>query len=72
MERVSAQLDEQMTRWPAWRGQEQHPWEPPRTVKGLKDRPRRVESLGLAVVPWQVYPIMALIKELDDVAREGT
>lgn len=24
-----------------------------------------------AVVPWQVYPIMALIKELDDMEREG-
>ncbi len=67
---VSDRLDAVMASWPAWRGQHQHPWEPPRTVMGMKDRPRRIESLGLAVVPWQAYPIFVLIKELDDMRRE--
>lgn len=66
---VSTKLD--AVEWPAWRGQEQHPWEPPRTVRGMKDRARRIESLGLAVVPWQAYPIFALIMEIDDILREG-
>jgi len=65
---VSDRLDK--VAWTAWRGQEQHPWEPPRTVRGMKDRPRRIESLGLAVVPWQAYPIFALIKEMDDILKE--
>jgi len=65
---VSDRLDE--VAWPAWRGQEQRPWEPPRTVRGLPERPRRIESLGLAVVPWQAYPIFALIKEMDDILKE--
>lgn len=67
---VSGRLDEQMRWWPAWRGQEQHPWEPPRVATGIPERPRRIESLGLAVVPWQAYPIFALIKEMDDILTE--
>lgn len=70
IESVSNRLDEQMSHWPAWRGQEQYDWEPPRTGLKIPDRPRRIESLGLAVVPWQVYPIMALIKEMDGILRE--
>lgn len=68
---ISDRLDEQMSRWPAWRGQEQYPWEPPRTATGIKERTRRVESLGLSVVPWQAYPIFALIKEVDNMIEEG-
>ncbi len=71
LERVSAQLDEQMSQWPAWRGQEQYAWEPSRTITGMEDRPRRIESLGLAVVPWVPYPIFALIKEMDTILRGG-
>lgn len=62
---ISARLDEQMKRWPAWRGMEQYDWEPPRTSKAVKERTRRIESLGLAVVPWQVYPIFELIVQID-------
>lgn len=58
-------------RWPAWRGQEAYDWEPPRTAQGIPERPRRIESLGLAVVPWQAYPLMALIKEMDDFMKEA-
>lgn len=58
---ISARLDAQMTRWPAWRGQAQYDWEPPRTGHKIQERSRRIESLGLAVCPWQAYPIMALI-----------
>ena len=67
---ISDRLDAVMRHWPAWRGQEQHPWEPPRTITGLPERSRRVESLGLAVVPLQAYPIMALIKEMDDMEAQ--
>ena len=67
---VSHRLDEQMPKWPAWRGQEQYPWEPPRTGLGIEDRPRRIESLGLSVCPWQALTIFALIKELDDMMQE--
>jgi len=67
---VSDRLDEVMSTWPAWRGQEQYPWEPPRTVVGLKERERRIESLGLAVLPWQPYPIFSLIKEIHDYEEE--
>lgn len=39
--------------WPMGRGQEQHPWEPPRTVpaRSCADRQDRIEALGDAVVP---------------------
>lgn len=62
---ISARLDKQMSRWPAWRGMEPYSWEPPRTAVGVRERTRRIESLGLAVVPWQAYPIFALIAEID-------
>ena len=54
-----------MSRWPAWRGMEPYSWEPPRTAVGVRERTRRIESLGLSVVPWQAYPIFALIAEID-------
>ena len=40
-------------RWPAGRGVDQHPWEPPRTVpaRSQADRKARVKALGNAVVP---------------------
>ena len=39
-------------RWPAGRGEPQHEWEPPRTAKGVSQRPARLKALGNAVV-WQ-------------------
>lgn len=38
-------------RWPAGRGEEQHEWEPPRTLRDVRDRPARLKALGNAVVP---------------------
>jgi DNA (cytosine-5)-methyltransferase 1 len=68
---VSDRLDAQMRNWPAWRGEAQKSFEPPRGYEGEKERNRRIESLGLAVVPWQAYPLFALIKEMDDILHAG-
>lgn len=38
-------------RWSAAPAEAQHPWEPPRTATGVKDRPARLKALGNAVVP---------------------
>lgn len=38
-------------RWPAGRGEPQHPWEPPRVSTGATDRRHRLRALGNAVVP---------------------
>lgn len=61
---VSRRLDGH--RWPAGQGAEQYDWEPPRVAAGVKNRVGRLKGLGNAVVPWQIYPIMAAIKEIDD------
>lgn len=38
-------------RWPAGRGEAQHPGEPPRTAAGVPQRAARLKALGNAVVP---------------------
>lgn len=48
-------------RWPAFIGQPQYEWEPPRTVKGFSGRAKRVEALGDAVVPQVIYPFAQAI-----------
>jgi hypothetical protein len=53
-------------RWPAGIGQDQHEWEPPRVASGVKDRVARLKALGNAVVPAQVFPILAAIKQVHD------
>lgn len=59
--RISAKLDS--AKWPAGPG-EQYEWEPPRTIKGKqKWRRQRLEALGNAVNPYQVYPFFELIRE---------
>lgn len=40
-------------RWPAGRGEAQHPWEAPRTAHKVTARPARLKALGNAVVPAQ-------------------
>jgi DNA (cytosine-5)-methyltransferase 1 len=50
---------------PAPLGCEQYEWEPPRVAKGIKNRRQRLECLGNMVVPWQVYPILKAIYEIE-------
>jgi len=52
-------------RWPAPFGCEQYEWEPPRIAKGMPDRVPRLRALGNAVVPAQVYPILAAIAAIE-------
>jgi DNA (cytosine-5)-methyltransferase 1 len=46
---LPARLDAR--RWPAGRGEAQHPWEPPRVSAKATDRGNRLRALGNAVVP---------------------
>jgi DNA (cytosine-5)-methyltransferase 1 len=61
---VSRRLDEH--RWPAYWGEQQHEWEPNRLGTDIKNRPARLKALGNAVNPMQIYPILAAIKQIDD------
>lgn len=51
--------------WPALLGQEQYPYEFPRTTTGGKDRTKRLKALGNAVVPAQAYPFFRAIAEIE-------
>lgn len=51
--------------WPALLGQEQYPYEFPRTTTGCKDRAKRLKALGNAVVPAQAYPFFSAIAEIE-------
>jgi len=42
-----ARLDQ----WPAGIGEDQHAWEPPRSIKNLEARAHRLKALGNSVVP---------------------
>lgn len=52
--------------WPALPGQQQHPYEPARTVtERIPNRGKRLKALGNAVVPQIVAPLFALIIEAE-------
>ena len=57
---ISARLDS--ARWPAPPGS-QFEWEPRRVVGSEKTRRERIEALGNAVIPYQIYPFFAGIVE---------
>ena len=57
--------------WPALLGQEQYPYEFPRTTTGCKDRAKRLKALGNAVVPAQAYPFFRAIVEIEKKKEEA-
>jgi DNA (cytosine-5)-methyltransferase 1 len=57
------------TQWPTGPGQRQHDWEPSRVAGRVPDRVNRLKALGNAVVPAQVYPILAAIRTTEEVLR---
>lgn len=63
--RLSAGLDGH--RWPAPRGAEQYPWEPPRSVQGKQPHRRpRLKALGNGVVPQCAYVAGLVFREWAD------
>jgi DNA (cytosine-5)-methyltransferase 1 len=57
---ISARLDSAL--WPAPPGP-QFTWEPRRVVGRVSERRERIEALGNAIVPYQIYPLFAGIVE---------
>ncbi|GHO79663.1 hypothetical protein KSD_74340 [Ktedonobacter sp. SOSP1-85] len=57
---ISAKLDR--ARWPAPPGP-QFEWEPRRVVGSVSEQRERIEALGNAVIPYQIYPLFAGIVE---------
>lgn len=57
---ISSRLDS--ARWPAPPGP-QFAWEPQRVVGKIAERRKRIEALGNAIVPYQIYPLFAGIVE---------
>lgn len=57
--------------WPALLGQEQYPYEFPRTTTGCKNRAKRLKALGNSVVPAQAYPFFKAIVAMENSITEG-
>jgi DNA (cytosine-5)-methyltransferase 1 len=66
---VSDRLDG--NRWPAYWGEEQKEWEPPRVASEIKNRNGRLKALGNAVNPYQVFTVIAGIKQIDDIMKQA-
>ncbi len=49
--------------WPAWMGEEQKAWEPPRLAPGTKYRKERLTGIGGGVVPQVGYLLGLWIRE---------
>jgi DNA (cytosine-5)-methyltransferase 1 len=59
------------TGWPALMGEEQYPYEPPRTVTKCADRAKRLKALGNAVVPAQAFPFFHAFTIMNEVLKDG-
>jgi len=59
---LSRGLDRHSGQWPARRNETQYNYEPPRVTGNRENRVSRIKSLGNAVVPQQVLPIVQAIK----------
>ena len=56
--------------WPALLGQEQYPYEFPRTTTGCKNRAKQLKAYGNSVVPQQAYPFFKAIAEIERIVKE--
>ena len=56
--------------WPAMMGENQHPYEPPRTCTGIPNRAARLKALGNSVVPAQAYPFFEAIAIMEEVRTQ--
>lgn len=60
------------TQWPALPGEEQYEWEPPRTTRERGAyRRQRIAALGNAIVPQQVYPLLAAMVAIEQQKQKG-
>ena len=56
--------------WPALLGQEQYPYEFPRTTTGCKNKAKQLKAYGNSVVPAQAYPFFKAITEIERIVKE--
>ena len=70
-EETEAERLRQSLPWPAFMGQEQYGWEPPRVAAGIKNRMARLKALGNCIVPAQIAPIFAAIVAYEHQVAEG-
>lgn len=56
---------------PAFLGQEQHSWEPPRVAARGNDRVPRLKALGNAVDPLQALPVLYGIRVMHEFLLKG-
>ncbi|MCM0760486.1 hypothetical protein M7775_18185 [Sporomusa sphaeroides DSM 2875] len=57
--------------WPAFRGQKQYTYEPPRIATSNKYREKRIKACGNAVLPLQAVPIFAAITKIRNQGNKG-